>query len=226
MIKSIPTIDHLNRLYYELAKIGARSVGANKAWPYNPATKEELIATACDMSRFDPRLLDILVEYFAAHWRGINPVRLRNFYKEMKCPQTVAVICEFLKNMISDPEVEFIAEYLSAGLLPMPLQFYFHNLYSPGGHLARRATEEGLYEFKKWGFLACERPANAGSLDKKSRLNILKRMVSLKKEIMLNDYLKAVQNSISRQQALADIKASGIVKPIGHGRGARWKIAA
>ncbi|MBI2342535.1 MAG: hypothetical protein HYU98_07380 [Deltaproteobacteria bacterium] len=192
-----------------------------------------MLALACEMSRFDPRLFGILVSYFLQNWRKINPVDIRLHYKDMACPQTIAVVGEFVTAVAKDNELIFFIQYLNRGLFPVAYQFYFHNLYAPGGKLAARAVEEGLCEFKKWGFFACERPVinlstreTAGSLDAASRLNILKGIVKEKKEISIGDYLEATRNSISRQQALLDIKESGLVIRVGNGRGARWKAAA
>lgn len=230
MILQTPTTAHLSRMYFELAKIGAASAGACKPWPYKIGDKEGLISLACDMSRFDPRLVDILVGYFIRHWSELNPAKLRGYYAEMKAPQTVAVITEFVAGEVHDDEAAFFIQYLCMGLKPVNHQFYFYDLYSPGGVLATRAAEEGIYEYRKWGFFARERPvvnsANkrcAGSFDSISRRNILKRLIGEKKEIGLKDYLKALEYSVSRQQALCDIKKSGLMKCVGSGRGAKWK---
>lgn len=231
----IPTIAHLNRMYFELARIGANCVGAKASWPYDRIlkNKEKLLALASDMSRFDPRLFEILVAFFLNHWSEINPVSLRSCYREMKWPETVAVICEFLKSAAKDGELIRFADYLSSGLKPSTTQFYFYNLYSPGGKLAQIAAEEGVYEFKKWGFLSAVRPVidskerkTAGLLDAVSRKNILKRLLAEKNVISLKDYLKAVHFTITRQQALLDLKNSGIAASTGKGRSAKWKLAA
>lgn len=229
----IPTEDHLSRMYFELAKIGAFCAGSNKPWPYKIICKEDLLAIACDMSRFDPRLFDILVDYFIRCWRDINPAAFRQYYERMQAPQTVAVMMEFFAGVARADDAGYFAEYLCAGLKPVTPQYYFYNLYSPGGKLAQRAVEESVFEFKKWGFFASERPAVniaekrlSGSFDAVSRRNILIRILTEKGEISLKDYLDALKYSISRQQALLDIKSSGLVKGVGAGRGAKWKSAA
>lgn len=233
MLKGIPTENHLSRMYYELAKIGASSAGSKKTWPYKIGSKEELIALAADTSRFDPRLFDIMVNYFIQKWIEINPARLRGYYKVMKCPQTIAVIAEFLKEADKSEDVKYFVQYVQAGLKPVSIQFYFYNLYVPGGKIAGRAVEEGLYEYKRWGFLAAERPRMdadrsrfVGTLDTSARKNILSRLLQEGNEITIKKYLDAVQNSISRQQALLDLKAGGLAVSIGKGRGAKWKKAA
>lgn len=233
MLSKIPTDDHLSRMYYELSIIGAEGVGEKKRWPYDPRSKEELVALALDMSRFDPRLFGIVVKYFIDRWADLNPLKLRSYYSKMEKPETVGVVCEFFSEVVTDPEALHFSSYLTSGLKPAEPQFYFHNAYAPAGELARRAVEEGLFEFKKWGFFACERPVidragkkTVGSFDGSSRMNILKELAESNDEIGIGNYLSAVHHSISRQQALLDIKAAGLVPNGKKGRGAKWKLAA
>jgi len=87
-----------------------------------------------------------------------------------------------------------------------------------------------LFEYKQWGFLSNARPVidsgekqTIGKLDSNSRRNILNRLLSLKKEITLQEYLKAIYNSVSRQQALLDLKSNSSIKPTGLGRYAKWR---
>src|SRR3989338_6668222 len=116
MILQIPTEAHLSRMYFELAKVGASCVGANKPWPYKPATREELLALACDMSRFDPRLFDILVKYFISHWTEIDHLQIRSCHGKMKTREVLAVISEFAKEVIVSDEQRYFFEYLVMGL--------------------------------------------------------------------------------------------------------------
>jgi hypothetical protein len=233
MLKAIPTTDHLSRLYDELRQIGASCVGLYRNWPYGKPDKIRLLTLAAEMLRYDPRLLTILVTYFLKHFRDINPCAIRGLYTEMETPQAWAVIAEFLKAAADDDEAVYWAEYLQRGLKPVPIQFFYHYIYMPGGELSERAVERGISEYKRWGFLACERPIidfkskkTVGSLDRNSRLNLLKKLLNEKKEIRLSDYISALKHSISRQQALTDIKSVPHLIRRGHGRGARWHHAA
>ncbi len=230
ILKHPPSDRELERVYFELATMGAKCVGESHRWSYKGLTKETLIALAAEMSRYDPRLFGILVEFFATHWQTINPTTLRATYRLMKTPQIFGVIMEFIKSYSRNIENHLYASYLTKRLKPVPLQLFFHNIYTIGGHLVKRATETSLAEFKKWGFLAAERPTieqhnkvTIGSLDPSSRKNILKNLLNKNHIITMTDYLKALHHSISRQQALLDLKASKLVKKIGTGRGARWK---
>ncbi len=229
LLKSPPNENHLQRIYYELALQGASCVGEKKSWPYSIQNIEELIALGSEMSRYDPRLFGILVEFFAKNISKINPQQLRNYYPKMETPQIVAVIAEFAKQGSSNKELNFLMDYLQRGLQAVSTQLYFKNLYSPGGKMMQRAAEESLAQYKKWGFLATESPTldvytkkTAGYPDIFSRRNILKRLFEKKKEVRMKDYLECLGGKISRQQALKDLGNFANLK--GQGRGAVWKI--
>lgn len=226
-----PTDAHLSRLYYELEKIGARSVGLKKPWSYSFSGKEELFVLAADLSRFDPRLLEVLVQLALKRWEDWNPQLLRKFSKKMETPQTLGVIAAFVETAVTqNQELHFFWDYVTAGLTPVKPQFYFRDLYLPGSSLAERSVKESLQEFKQWGFFGRERvivdpptKKTAGRWDQESRLNILRRLFSKKKKITIAEYLEELRHSISRQQALQDFKTLR-AKSVGGGRSSAWKM--
>lgn len=229
MLHGPPSEEILSRMYFELAQWSASCSGEKIAWPYEPKNREETIVLAAEMSRYDPRLLGILVEFFVKHWKEISPQLLRIFYPKMSTPQTLAVIAEFAKRAAKDSETSYFMEYLQRGLKPVPSQLYYKNIYTPGGSLAQRAAEESLTQYKKWGFLARESPVvdvyrkkTVGHLDQNSRINVLKRLFEKKTQIYLRDYLKALGNTITRQQALKDLKKVAKLWRGAKGRGATW----
>ncbi|MBN1283453.1 MAG: hypothetical protein JXA24_06760 [Proteobacteria bacterium] len=234
MLKGTPTEDHLARMYYELAKHGAASAGEEKAWPYGEMSQSELFCLAADMSRYDPRLFDVLVSFLDRRWGALDPLAIRSTYAFMETPQTIAVMAEFLLGRQGHPdEKRFFFEYLQKGLAPVPLQLYYHYLYRPGGELMMRAAEAPLQEYKRWGFLAREAPVldeagrrTVGSRDAASRRNILVRLLEERKRIRMVDYLAALDFGISRQQALLDMRSTKGVRLTGRGPGARWERAA
>lgn len=233
MLQSVPTAEHLSRLYFELQQVGAECVGEKKKWPYHTLDREALLCLAADMSRYDPRLMTILVLYLHNHWNSLNPHAIRGHYGEMNSPQTVAVLAEFiLSTMDHDDEQRFFFEYLQRGLNPVPTQFYFHHLYSPGGTLAAKASMSPLAEYKRWGYLAREAPVidakerkTLGTMDSVARKNVLLELLSRRGKIQISDYLDALDNRISRQQALNDLKAVPWARRSGKGRGACWRFA-
>lgn len=234
MLVSTPTEKHLARMYHELGVRGASCEGTADPWPYRPKSDEELICLAAEMARHDPRLFSILVKYLASSWDRFNPHIIRSFYVSMRSPQSIAVMAEFLigSGTVKD-EGEYFFRYLQAGLKPAPLQFFFLNLYRTGGHLASRAADSPLAEYKKWGFLACEAPiideagrAPIGTRDAVSRKNILTKLFKKGRRLKLSEYLAALGGGVSRQQALLDIKSIKGVRRTGSGRAAAWVRAA
>lgn len=226
-----PTEDHLSRIYYELGKIGARAVGSQKKWPYHPKSKELLFALAAEWSRWDPRLLEIVVQYGLQRWKELKPQSLREAMTQMETPQTFGVMASFIQRALpEDKELHLFWDYVTAYFEPVEEQFYFRDLYLPGSRLAERAARESLVEFKKWGFLGRERiivdPTTkrcVGTWDQTSRQNILRRLLKQKGTIQISDYLEEIAHTISRQQALQDLKLIG-ARQNGKGRGASWRL--
>ena len=229
MLEGPPSPKHLSRMYFELSREGASSSGERYPWPYPAKDLEHKLVLAAEMSRYDPRLLGILVEFFLKNWEKIRPQKIRELYPQMETPQTIAVITEFARRATRENEIRYFLEYLQRGLKPAPFQWYFKNLYSPGGKLGQEAAEKSLAEYKRWGFLAREAPTvdvyrkkTVGRLDRDSRLNQLRELFAEKSALSLRDYLNALSHSISRQQALQDLKALARKKAGTQGRGARW----
>lgn len=225
-----PTLQHLARLYYELGKKGARAVGRKNPWPYQPSGIESLFALGADLSRFDPRLLELLVQWSLSQWKNFKPQQLRQEMKKMETPQTLGVIGAFAKTeKPEDKEMNLFWKYVLEELPPVEPQFYFRDLYLPESTLAQKAVRESLSEFRRWGFFGRQRvmvdpitKKTIGTWEQPERLNLLKRLFAQKKQIQISDYLEAVESSISRQQALLDLKALK-AKPYGAGRSAGWR---
>lgn len=230
MLTSIPTNEHLARLYYELGHIGVRTIGKREPWPYQPESNESLMALALDMSRFDPRLFEALVQYLVDGWRTFNPLTIRIQMQSMCTPQTVGVVGEFACQASRDPECRYLFAYLMQGWRAVPYQLFFHNLYAPGTQMMARAAEESVDEFLRWGFLSATRPVvdsrsrtTAGTYPQRARINMLHRYLERNGEIRISTYLDLVNQSISRQQALNDLKASPRLRAVGKGRNACWR---
>lgn len=226
-----PTLNHLSRIYFELSKLGALASGERKPWPYGPVIDtESIFAIALQMSRYDPRLFDILVEFFYLNWKQWNPYRLRMIFSTIETPQVGCVIAEFILAKTENLECHYFFKYLTKGFQPVAPQLFFKSLYQPASKNMQRAAFEPIEEFSVWGFLANERPVIheeprilLGHWGCKTRQNIIYRLASEKKKFSISDYLEKVDHSISRQQALADLKDSPHICARGKGRGSLWQ---
>ena len=230
MLRSPPTRLHLSRMYHELARVGARAVGEMRPWPYHVNTTEELVVLAADMSRYDPRLFGVLVEYLVLRWHELNPSHLREAMQTMSCPAVMGVFAEFIKIASTNEEASYFADYLCRGLKPQTPQLYFLGLYPPGSRLMQRASLESLEQFSLWGFLSRERPVlygeprqNLGYWGGAARQNIIRRLAQQQESLTIAEYLAALDGTISRQQALLDLKQSPVLRATGKGRGSAWQ---
>lgn len=230
MLKFPPTQKHLARMYYELARFGARAVGGKAAWPYRIADEASAVVLAVEMSRYDPRLFGIAVEHVLARWRDLPAQKIRGLMSGMECPQALLVVYNFAKSAAgTDRELGYLYDYLSRGYAGVAPQLYFKGLYAPAGSNMFRAASEGIAEFSEWGFLARERPVLHGAERKtvgrwsgESRQNVIRRLVSRQKRVTISEYLEALDHTVSRQQALADLKSASGIRMSGKGRGAAW----
>ncbi len=229
LLRATPTIAHLARLYFELGRQGARTVGKRASWPYGEPDRETLLALAGEMSRYDPRLFEALVEFCGRTWRHIDPLRLRTLMAQMHSPQVFGVIGAFVQHLDSSDECTYFFEYLLRGWNPVAPQLFYQMHYAPGSPRALRAAAESIAEFRYWGFLVEQGPVlhqatkrAAGTYSADARRNIVSRLLEQHQRITVKDYLVAVHYSISRQQAYLDLKAHSGLRQEGHGRGSHW----
>lgn len=229
LVERVPNENDLSRLYYELAKLGAPLHGKRVPWPHSPRSAEQLLTIAAGMCRYDARLLTGLVAIFVARFREIHPVRLREAMAQMRAPQTLCVVMEFLKSASNDADAKHYAAYVQAGFRAMPNSTrFFIDSAMPGSRLSEKQLGRSLVEYSRWGFEATERPASdvyektfVGRYDAATRRRMLARYLDAHERITLTEYLRLVDSSLSRQQARQDLLAFGLVAS-GHGRGSRW----
>lgn len=230
-LKRIPAEQDLMRLYWELSQIGAPAAGKKQKWPYIFDTKEGLLVLAFEMLRYDPRLLSILIIYFREYWKDLNPARLRYYMAKMSTPQAVGVLAEFILEYDKDLELKYFFDYLLKGLKPVSAQLFFIGTFGIGSTKHLEMAQKTLKQYSRWGFLGRERPIvnltskeTVGSYDSSTRKKIILNILKTQKTISVNEYLSAIEYSISRQQALYDLKHIKSLKLKGMGRGAKWTL--
>lgn len=228
-----PDQAELERLYHELAGMGAPSVGRRSRWPYRTGSPEELVALAGEMLRYDPRLLTILLQLVLERWDRLNPVVLRRWMEKMRWPQALLVVFEFARGASGDPELRHFANYLSAGWRRVePAERFFLDVGRPASRSSRRAARRNLRAYARWGFLGSERPSAdvhakraVGRYDARTRASILDELISGRGQITVSDYVEALDHTVSRQQAVLDLRAHPRLALSGRGRGSCWRVA-
>jgi hypothetical protein len=227
----VPTDDDLARIYFELGERGASATGSRAEWPYAPASDEELVVLAAQMTRHDARLLGVLVELLLRRWRELSPVALRDSMKRTRFPQALAVAVEFARDAAGDPELTLWARHVCHGWpRRVPPEHFFVDDVRPGTRLAERRRGRSLLPYSKWGFVGIERPTfdphrkrAVGRYDSPTRRRILDALVTEAgpEGVTVGRYLDAVDRSISRQQARSDLVRAGL-HPSARGPAARW----
>jgi len=228
-----PTPEELQRLYHELALLGAPSVGRRRRWPYRFSSHEELIALSGEMLRYDARLLTILLQLLLTIWPTLDPLELRRQMTMMRWPQSLLVVLEFARICSDDRELRFLADYLAAGRRRIdPPERFFLDDANPASRGAARRLGRNLAPYARWGLIGTERPVAdmatrrpLGNYDAATRRRILDEIVERSGRVTISEYLDAMDGAVSRQQALEDLRRHGRLAVSGRGRGAVWLAA-
>lgn len=201
------------RLYWELSRRGAYLTGERFSWKYENLSEEELTTLAILQTRYDPRLMAVMIDYLSVPHPGWNPVLFKETLRQREGLPLAAVIGEFVLESAPLEEVKDLFWFLQAGVSPVPNQLFYRGLYPVGARKMEEAISRPIWAFKKWGFLAADPPflkdrvvrRRCYLFDQDSRRNLLFEMAKKKKRFRLRDYLQEIHFSISRQQALRDL---------------------
>lgn len=221
----------LSRLYFELGRLGARTIGREDDWEYGRPTAEETVVLASQAARYDPRLLWVLVELVSRASAALNPVRLRAALRDSRWPAALGVVFEFARRVSPGAELEDAFRFVMSGIPKGRGEQFFLSAHAFAGPLARREAEESLSEYKRWGFLSREEPiakelgARAhGTLARPERFNLLRRLAGRLGSISLSDYLEALGSKASTRQASRDLATAPFLRRTGATRGARYAL--
>lgn len=214
-------------LYFTLSKNGAFCVGEKRGKQFDQLPLEQLLAIACEDSRFSPRLLGVLIDFFARQYRSINPFALAAARRAIPTPQTLGVVGAFACNLCEDADLHAFFEIVLRDLKPAPWQYYYNSQTRPRPEQRADELIFSPLEFKKWGFwsnmdpfLKERRPkATPWKFSPESRQAILRDLLAKHRRIQMGDYLSALGHSISRQQAYLDLQSMKGVRKVGEKRG-------
>lgn len=223
-----------SRLYWELSRLGAFCTGKRYPWRDTGLSLEKLLCLALAQSRYDPRLLVILVDFFRKENPALDPILFKRELRQADLLAVMAVVCEWAFEQGVTASVRERFDYWRTGVTPIPTQLFYRGLYPIGGHKMTEAVNHSPWAFKKWGFLAADAPllkerASSGRVylyDGPGRIQILREMTQEQRRFRLKDYLKRLHFSVSRQQALQDLKALPWIHQQGKGKGTYYSDAS
>ncbi len=222
----------LPRLYHELGRLGARAEGAAMDWSFGDLGPEQLVVLAAQASRQEPRLLWVLVELLARGYDRFDPLKLRRALGEARWPATLAVAFEFARRARRSEELDEVARFVLSRVVAGRGERFFLGTRAFAGRLARRDVEESLAEYTRWGYYSREEPLAKelgpelhGTLARRERLNLLRRLLHRERSITVSDYLAALGGRASRRQASRDLASAPFLLRTGATRGARYQLA-
>ncbi len=223
----------LPRLYHELAGLGARAEGRAVRWRFGRPSSEELVVLAAQAARQEPRLLWVVVELLARGWDRLDPLKLRRALGRARWPAALGVALEFARRAAPSPELDDVAAFVLGRVPPARGERFFLGTRRFAGELARRDVEESLAEYRRWGYFSREEPFAKepgrllhGTLARRERMNLLRRLAERAGSLTLADYLVALRGLASRRQASRDLATAPFLVHTGRTRGARYALRA
>lgn len=233
--------EKLDSIYFHFHKLGAYCLPQKNYHYYDNLELEEILAIAIIFSRRNFRLLYVLVEFFANNFKKIRPFYLKQYLIKQKEDDSIfesnpfcilGVIWEFAKKINTESELnDFFKIILRDFQNNKPYElFNIGDVFSI--KYARKNAFYSLAEFKKWHFYCNEAPIlkhlkvkdKKYNFDKKVRFNILSFLFKKYKKIRLSDYLKALDFTITRQKAHADLREYPKVKCFGDKKGRMYHL--
>lgn len=216
-----------SRLYWELSRRGASCEGVKYPWKYKRLTPEEFFTLVFLQTRYDPRLVAIMIHFFCHHELHLDPLLFHDILKKNGVLTVAAVIGEFVLQQKEVTLFRFLTHYAQ----PVSTQLFYKNYPTIGGTKVQEIMQKPLWYFKKWGFLATELPLLQEKnlktrhylYDFHSRVSLLREMVGQQPHFRLSDYLRWIHNSISRQQALKDLTSLPWIRKKGKGKGTTYQ---
>lgn len=230
-LREAPGAETLARLYHELGRLGARAEGEESPWPYGNPTPEETISLTAQASRYDARLLWILVEFLATRYDRLNPLALRRTLADARWPAALGVAFEFARRAAPSAELDDYAAFVMRRIPPAGDERFF--IFGPAfaGELMRRDVAESLDEYRRWGFYGREEPlakelggTARGTLGPEARLHLLRRLAERHGSISVADYVDALRGRASPRQARRDLAEASFLEKTGRTRGTRYRF--
>ncbi len=184
------------------------------------------------MSRFDPRGAEIIVNYISLFYEGLNPFKLRTLNLKAKSPQALCLLLDIaglnLKTKNSNIAQDFDAfkKCIQSGVPKAPFQSFYVGLYGINPKNSMGQIKKNLTLFETWGYYCDEIPITQKNqsikktlISKKKRIEQLSLLLKSKTSICVNDYLIFLNHTVHPRQAERDLKSYPKIKTQGKTKG-------
>lgn len=192
-------------------------IGAYNALQSDPSLPIPKLVLYSMWTRFDPRLGEILIQYISKHWRNLNPMEVEKSLACCAMPYCWGVLCEHVLLILPKTEHKTFKNWRNCCLSESKktAENYFLGLFSFAGKKQKSEAYNTLPLYRKWGYLSSElmlplhktgAPArNRTYIPKEERIKKLKKILSDRKSISVNDYLALFEGKVSKRVAELDL---------------------
>jgi hypothetical protein len=204
--------------------------------PREPSAGEWV--SIAEMTRFDPRLGEILIENIRDYFYQINPIELNSLiHSHLRIPASIGPLLEHVEIMLPGADRKKFTYWKNLVLENVEIasyQNYFVGL-TPFGHeslLRIAASPNPLYS--KWGFYADDLMINKATqwlqknpqtlLSADERKKRLDQMIRSTERIRTDDYISFLGHMVSRRQAQLDLSRHPRLCRQGNTKAAFWVI--
>ncbi|MCM2281932.1 MAG: hypothetical protein NDI61_08820 [Bdellovibrionaceae bacterium] len=174
-------------------------------------------------ARLDPRLAEILVGYLRARWKSFNPLEVNEALLKSPWPASMGVLMDQARtySRFMPAERRAFASWQKCAMVsvrPAEGELFFLGLRSFAGKVMLKDAEFPLRSYTRWGYLGREILINKASaspartsLDPARRRQVLRQLLRGRRHITVEDYMSALEGTVSRRQAQIDLKAAKLI---------------
>lgn len=172
------------------------------------------------LTRFDPRITEVMIEGIARDWRKIDPRPLGDDLKSHPWKRAAGFLMDCATYLIPPAERSSFRRW-SRAVVAKPTQpsrlsaeTFWIGLYSPGSRNLERQLTNCLPIYRRWGFVGADLPLNQSRLssstdrswmDAPARRRLLDHLLSRGESFTANDYRQALGGGVSRRLAELDL---------------------
>lgn len=176
-------------------------------------TPDEIVRLA-QMSRFDPRLAEMLVRHLARNFEELNPWIIRGVNLKSEWPQSLCVLVDIAELLVlsSKQDWKLWKTCIQFEIPKASFQAFYVGLIAIDPRKSQEQMRRNLKLYSAWGFYNHELPITEKLgriqrtlLSKSLRLEILKELIRKRSRFTVQDYIEALDHRVHRRQAERDL---------------------
>lgn len=182
-------------------------------------TSDEIVQFA-QMSRFDPRLAEMLVHHLSQYFDKINPWEVRILNLKSDWPQSLCALVDIAELLVSSKEKDWKDRKMwkmwkaciQFEITKASFQAFYIGLIAINPQQSQIQIKRNLKPFSAWGYYNQELPISEKRgrlqrtvISKSQRLELLKSLIRKRPRFTVQDYIEALDHRVHRRQAERDL---------------------